>query len=71
MVWPTMQTVARLNYMPEESKKAEKSTTLVDLLAVDVIWIDQRSEVDSENRSQLSCDHKTCLYQKSGSSTVS
>ena len=46
MVRPTSQTAASSNYMPEESKKAERSTTSVDLLVVDAIWIDQRSEID-------------------------
>ena len=37
MVRPTSQTVATSNYTPEESKKAERSTTSVDLLVVDAI----------------------------------
>ncbi|MCG8622408.1 MAG: hypothetical protein MJE68_10490, partial [Proteobacteria bacterium] len=37
MVRPTTQTVASSNYTPEESKKAERSTTSVDLLDVDAI----------------------------------
>ena len=37
MVRPTSQTVATSNYTPEESKKAERSTTAVDLLVVDAI----------------------------------
>ena len=37
MVQPITQTVARSNYTPEESKKAERSTTSVDLLVVDAI----------------------------------
>ena len=46
MVRPTSQTVASLNYTPEKSKKAERSTTSVDLLVVDAIRIDQRSKVN-------------------------
>ena len=37
MVRPTTQTIASSNYTPEESKKAERSTTSVDLLVVDAI----------------------------------
>ena len=37
MVRPTSQTVASSNYTPEESKKAERSTTSVDLLVADAI----------------------------------
>ena len=37
MVRPTTQTIASSNYMPEESKKAERSTTSVDLLVVEAI----------------------------------
>ena len=37
MVRPTTQTIASSNYTAEESKKAERSTTSVDLLVVDVI----------------------------------
>ena len=60
MVRPTSQTVASSNYMPEESKKAERSTTSVDLLVVDNrSAIRGRSIDDSENRSQSSGDRKT------------
>ena len=37
VVRPTSQTVASSNYTPEESKKAERSTTSVNLLVVDAI----------------------------------
>ena len=37
MVRPTSKTVASSNYRPQESKKAERSTTSVDLLVVDTI----------------------------------
>ena len=46
MMWLTTRTVASSNYMPDESKKAERSTTSVDLLVVEAIWTDQQSEVD-------------------------
>ena len=37
MVQPTTQTVASLNYTPEESKKVERSSISVDLLVVEAI----------------------------------
>ena len=55
MVRPTTQTVASSNYTPEESKKAEKSTTSVDLLVIDAIWIDQQSEVDRLMIAKIAC----------------
>ena len=53
MVRPTSQTVASSNYMPEESKEAERRTTSVDLLVVDAIRIDQRSEVDQSTIAKI------------------
>ena len=52
MVRPTTRTVAISNYTPE-SKKAERSTTSVDLLVVEAIWIDQRSEVDRSTIAKI------------------
>ena len=46
MVRPTTQTVASSNYMAEETNKAERSAIPVDLLVVEVIWIDQWSKVN-------------------------
>ena len=77
MVQPTSRTVVTCssNYTPEVSKKDERSTTLVDLLVVEAIWIDQRSEVDQLAimkiaRSQAAIE-KTRSNQKSSNSTVS
>ena len=74
MVRLTTRIIASLNYMPEESKKAKRSTTSVDLLVVEAIRINQRSEVDQSTIAKIaqsSSDRIIRSNQKSGCSTVS
>ena len=49
----TTRIIASLNYMPEEPKKAKRSTTSVDLLVVEAIRINQRSEVDQSTIAKI------------------